>query len=58
MARKMEGGTKEKLIEELQVSDILKIILHLFQDIDKRQEQLSKEQSVIDSKQDEILDYI
>lgn len=58
LARKMEGGTKEKLIEELQVSDILKIILHLFQDIDKRQEQLSKEQSVIDSKQDEILHYI
>ena len=58
MARKMEGGTKEKLIEELQVSDILKIILHLFQDIDKRLKELSREQSVADIKQDEILHYI
>ena len=42
----------------MEVADILKIILHLFQDIDKRQEELSKEQSTVDSKQDEILHYI
>lgn len=58
LARKMEGGTKEKVTEELQVSDILKVVLQLFNDIDKRQEELSKEQSVADTKQDEILHYI
>lgn len=43
---------------DLEVTDILKMILHLFQDIDKRQEELSKQQSIVDSKQDEILHYI
>ena len=42
----------------MEVSDILKMVLQLFQDIDKRQEELSKEQSIADSKQDEILHYI
>lgn len=42
----------------MEVSDILKMVLQLFQSIDKRQEELSKEQSVADSKQDEILHYI
>lgn len=51
-------GAKEKVIEELQVTDILKLVLQLFHDIDKRQEELSKEQSVADTKQDEILHYI
>ena len=51
-------GANEKVTEELQVSDILKMVLQLFQSIDKRQEELSKEQSVADSKQDEILHYI
>ena len=46
------------MTEELQVTDILKLVLQLFQDIDKRQEELSKEQSIVDSKQDEILHYI
>ena len=46
------------MIEELQVTDILKLVLQLFHDIDKRQEELSKEQSVADTKQDEILHYI
>ena len=57
LARKVEGANEE-VTEELQVSDVLKMILHLFQDIDKRQEELSKEQSIVDSKQDEILHYI
>lgn len=51
-------GANEKVTEELQVTDILKLVLHLFQDIDRRQEELSKEQSIIDSKQDEILHYV
>lgn len=51
-------GANEKVTEELQVTDILKLVLQLFQDIDKRQEELSKEQSIVDSKQDEILHYI
>lgn len=46
------------MTEELQVTDILKLVLQLFQDIDKRQEELNKEQSIVDSKQDEILHYI
>lgn len=46
------------MTEELQVTDILKLVLHLFQDIDRQQGELSKEQSIIDSKQDEILHYV
>lgn len=42
----------------MEVSEILKVVLQLFQSIDKRQEELSKEQSIADSKQDEILHYI
>lgn len=51
-------GVNEKVTEELQVTDILKLVLHLFQDIDRQQGELSKEQSIIDSKQDEILHYV
>lgn len=38
--------------------EILKYILIFFQDIDKRLKELSREQSVADIKQDEILHYI
>lgn len=51
-------GANEKVTKDLQVSDILKLVLQLFQEIDKRQEELNKKQSISDSKQDEILHYI
>lgn len=54
----MEGANEKVQERDLEVTDILKMILHLFQDIDKRQEELSKQQSIVDSKQDEILHYI
>lgn len=54
----MEGANEKVQKRDLEVTDILKMILHLFQDIDKRQEELSKQQSIVDSKQDEILHYI
>lgn len=38
--------------------EILKYMLVLFQDIDKRLKELSSEQSIADIKQDEILHYI
>ena len=38
--------------------DVLKYMLVFFQDIDKRQKELSEQQSVWDIKQDEILHYI
>lgn len=40
------------------VEDILKIILNLFQDTDKRLLELNEQQSIIDIKQDEVLHYI
>ena len=58
LARKMEGANEKVQKRDLEVTDILKMILHLFQDIDKRQEELSEQQSIVDSKQDEILHYI
>lgn len=58
LARKVEGANEKVQKRDLEVTDILKMILHLFQDIDKRQEELSKQQSIVDSKQDEILHYI
>ena len=38
--------------------DVLKYMLVFFQDIDKRQKELSEQQSVWDIKQDEILHYV
>ena len=38
--------------------DVLKYMLVFFQDIDKRQKELSEQQSMWDIKQDEILHYI
>ena len=38
--------------------EILKYMLVFFQDIDKRQKELSEHQSIYDIKQDEILHYI
>lgn len=38
--------------------DMLKYMLVFFQDIDKRQKELSEQQSVWDIKQDEILHYV
>lgn len=38
--------------------DVLKYMLVFFQDIDKRQKELSEQQSVWDIKQDEILNYV
>lgn len=43
---------------KLEVQDILKIMLNLFQDVDNRLKELSKKQSIVDTKQDEILHYI
>lgn len=48
------GGAKEKLGAE----ETLKYMLVFFQDIDKRLKELSNEQSIADTKQDEILHYI
>lgn len=42
----------------MSAEDILKLVLNLFQDIDKRLTELNKQQSVWDIKQDEVLHYI
>lgn len=42
----------------MEIEDLLKTILVFFQDIDKRLEKLSKELSIADTKQQELLHYI
>lgn len=54
MQRNYRRDTNENMIPE----DMLKYMLVFFQDIDKRQKELSEQQSMWDIKQDEILHYI
>ena len=54
MQRNIRRDTNENMIPE----DVLKYMLVFFQDIDKRQKELSEQQSVWDIKQDEILHYV
>ena len=42
----------------MSIEDVLKLILNLFQDIDKQLEELQKKQSEWDRKQQEVLHYI
>lgn len=42
----------------MEIEDLLKTMLVFFQDIDKRLEKLSKELSIADTKQQELLHYI
>lgn len=42
----------------MEIKDLLKTMLVFFQDIDKRLEKLSKELSIADTKQQELLHYI
>ena len=42
----------------MEIEDLLKTMLVFFQDIDKRLEKLSKELSITDTKQQELLHYI
>ena len=42
----------------MEIEDILKYTLTLFQDIDKRLSELRNQQSIWDIKQDELLHYI
>lgn len=54
MQENYRRDTNENMIPE----DMLKYMLVFFQDIDKRQKELSEQQSMWDIKQDEILHYI
>lgn len=42
----------------MEIEDLLKTMLVFFQDIDRRLEKLSKELSIADTKQQELLHYI
>lgn len=42
----------------MSIEDVLKLILNLFQDVDKQLEELAKKQSEWDIKQQEVLHYI
>ena len=56
--RAMQKNIKMGATKDMSVEDILKLVLNLFQDVDKRLAELNSEQSKYDIKQDEVLHYI
>ena len=54
----MQKNIRGRAKEFMEIEDILKYMLTFFQDIDNRLTELSKQQSIWDIKQDELLHYI
>lgn len=54
----MQENIKMGATKDMSAEDILKLMLNLFQDIDKRLTDLNRQQSIWDIKQDEVLHYI
>lgn len=56
--RYVQENIKMGATKDMSAEDILKLMLNLFQDIDKRLTDLNRQQSIWDIKQDEVLHYI
>lgn len=54
MQKYFERGTNE----DMNIEDVLKLILNLFQDVDKQLEELQNERKKWERKQQEVLHYI
>lgn len=54
----MQKYIERRTNENMSIEDVLKLILNLFQDMDKQLEELQKKQSKCDKEQQEVLHYI